>query len=118
MKNIPDNQKYDYLITTCAKSKEIWLLKVIDDVYAMLEDGEGQEYLAVWPEKQYAELLCKDDWYDYLPEKMKIYEFINWTKELENDKVLIAAFPGEDMKVIPINPLDFKNHLENEIKAK
>ena len=115
MNTIPDNEKYEYLLKTCAYNKEIWLLKATEDMYAMVEDASGQGYLPVWPGEKQALLLTNDDWSEYKVEKMPIFEFINWLPELENDEILIAAFPGVDMQIIPVNPLDLKNHFETEL---
>lgn len=113
---LPDNERYEYLINYSADNKEIWLLKAFDGMYAMFEDNNGQEYMPVWPEQKYAEQYAADDWDGYVPDKMEAYEFINWMQELKDDKIIIAAFPNSNSRIIPIDPLDIKKHLTEQLK--
>ena len=121
MKNIlelSDNERYEYLITTSVKQKEIWLLQAEDGMIAMLEDGNGQEYIPVWPSKEFAQNQINEDWADYEPDSMKIYEFMEWMKELAEDKIMIAAFPNNNNKIIPLEPLVIKQHLQEELERR
>jgi len=109
-----DEVRYNYLIQTGAKTKMIWLLQERDGMFAMMEDANAQEYIPVWPEEQYAKLNAADDWAEYQPEAMDLFEFNSWLKELEEDLVKIAAFPDGSGTIIPLDPLVIKKHLEEE----
>ncbi|HBF88981.1 MAG TPA: hypothetical protein DDX39_10105 [Bacteroidales bacterium] len=113
---ITDGERYQYLIDKAVETKTVWLLKAIDGMFAMFEDDKGQEYLPIWPEKEFTKFYVQDDWEEYEAEEMKIYEFLNWMQELSDDKILIAAFPDENNKVIPIPPLEIRKHLELLLK--
>lgn len=109
-----DEVRYNFLIQTVAKTKTIWLLQERDGMFAMMEDANAQEYIPVWPEKEYARLSAVDDWSDYQPEAMDLFEFNSWMKELAEDTVKIAAFPNGSGSIIPLDALVIKKHLEEE----
>lgn len=110
-----DSERYQYLIDKIIELRKVWLLKADEGMYAMLEDNNGQEYIPVWPEEKHTKAYIQDDWVEYQTEEMKIYDLINWMKELSDDKIKIAAFPDENFKIIPIDPLEIKNHLTTEL---
>ena len=110
-----DGERYQYLIDKIIELRKVWLLKADEGMYAMLEDNNGQEYIPIWPEEKFTKAYIQDDWSDYQAEEMKIYDFINWMQELSDDKIKIAAFPDENYKIIPIEPLDIKEHLTTEL---
>ena len=107
-----ENNLYEIFIDSIKENNELWLLKAFDGLYAMLEDNTGQEYIPVWNSKQKALDFAGEDWEGYSADSMKIYEFVNWLKELDNDEVMIAVSPGEDMHTIPIKASDIMKHLK------
>ena len=108
---LPDNERYQYLITQAIATKELWLLQSQPGFYAMFEDDNGQEYIPIWPDKTQATLHSKGDWEEYSPEKVELLDFVNWMKELKDDEIFIGAFPNLDLKAIPMNPMEIKKHL-------
>lgn len=116
-KKLQDNEKYNIFIDNILKNKTVWILQATEGLCAIFEDDSIQEYIPVWPDEKTAKLHAKDDWADYLPEKMNLFEFMGWLKELAADKVKVAVWPDEDMQTIPMQPLEIKKHLEEQIKA-
>ena len=112
LNHLPNEERYKYLITTVIETKEIWLLQAKDGLYAMFDDTSNQQYIPVWPGKENAEKHITDEWSDYKPVAMKLFEFANWMTELKTDNVLIGAFPDANMQAIPIDPLEMKEHLQ------
>ncbi len=111
-----DPIRYQYLIEKVVEFGEIWLLQAREGLFAMMEDSTGQEYLPVWPEKEFAALFSSDDWDGYQPEPMPLFEFNSWLKELEEDEIKIAAFPNRPESIIPLHASEIKFHLETEYK--
>lgn len=106
-----DNERYEYLISTVKEKKEIWLLMANEGMYAIFEDNQAKQYIPVWPERKFALEFANDTWKDYKPELMNLNEFKTWLYELKKDEILIAAFPGLNMKTIPIEPDVLIEHL-------
>jgi hypothetical protein len=77
----------------------------------MFEDDNGQQYIPVWPEKEFADSYAIGDWDGYESERMGLHEFLDWMQELQNDQIMIGAFPNSIMQAIPIEPLSFKKQL-------
>jgi hypothetical protein len=109
---LPDHDRYEYLLRHVVKNREIWLLHAKDGLYAMFEDEKGQQYIPVWPEKEFADSYAVDDWEGYEAEGMGFNEFINWMKELKDDQIFIGAFPNNRLEAIPLDPMVFKTQLE------
>ncbi len=112
--NLPDKERYEYLIKHVNKQKEIWLLQAQDGLYAMFEDDNGQQYIPVWPEKAFADSYAVGDWDGYESERMGLHEFLDWMQELQNDQIMIGAFPNSSMQAIPVEPLSLKKQLIQE----
>ena len=108
---LSDNERYEYLITSIEEKNEIWLLRANQGMYAIFEDKQEKQYIPVWPERKFALEFVNDSWEDYQPEAMSLKEFKTWLYELKEDKFLIAAFQGLNMKTIPIDPQDMIEHL-------
>lgn len=111
-----DEERYNFLIQTVARNKTIWLLQERDGMFAMMEDANGQEYIPVWPTREYALKNMGDDWEGYQAEPMDLFEFNSWLKELEDDAVMIAAFPNDSDKIIPVQAVVLKRIFEDEYK--
>jgi hypothetical protein len=109
--NLTDKERYGYLINHINKQKEIWLLQAQDGLYAMFEDDNGQQYIPIWPEKKFADSYAEGDWEGYESERMVLHEFLDWMQELQNDQIMIGAFPNSNMQAIPLEPLSFKKQL-------
>jgi hypothetical protein len=53
------------------------------------------------------------DWQDYIATSMNLQEFSDWLKELNEDQILIGAYPKENMQVIPMQPTEMLTHLSD-----
>jgi hypothetical protein len=109
-----DEVRYNYLIQEVVKNKEICLLQAMDGMFAMLEDSTGQEYIPVWAKSDHAARYATEDWQDYTPIAMELFEFNSWMKELNDDEVKIAAFPNSPDRIIPVDALHIKRLFEDE----
>ena len=111
-----DNERYAYLIQQIVESGMVWLLQASDGMFAMFEDPSGNEYIPVWPHEDSTMKYISDDWEDYTATSMNLKEFLSWLEELENDQIIIGAFPKDNMQVIPIQPIEMKSHLKDASK--
>ena len=111
------DERYTNFIDIAVKNKLVWLLEADEGMFAMFEDNNGQEYVPVWPDEKETGIHIKDDWCNYIPVSLKLYEFNSWLKELANDKIMIAVWPDDTMQTIPMQPLDLKKHIEEELKT-
>ena len=108
---LPDNDRYRYLLNHMIKQREVWLLKERDGFFAMFEDNQNQSYIPIWPDQKAAQEFTTEDWQGYLPDKMGLGEFLSWLDELKTDQIFIGAFPNTSMKSLAIDPLDFKKQI-------
>ncbi len=114
---LPDHDRYNYLIHHIAKFKEIWLLKERDGMYAMFEDEKGNSYIPVWPHKELAEEYAVEDWEGYISERMELSEIMEWMDELHEDQILIGAFPNAQMQALAVSAADFKKQILDARKS-
>jgi hypothetical protein len=118
MQEANDQIRLAFFIDEVVENEVVWLLQAEDGLFAMVEDGEGNSYVSVWPTKSECEAAAKDEWNDYLAENMEIKEFLNWLKELKDDDVRIGVYPDIDGRILPFESLGLKKMIENELKNK
>ncbi|MFW6218929.1 MAG: DUF2750 domain-containing protein [Bacteroidota bacterium] len=106
-----DDMRYNAALSDIVNSKILWLLQANEGMFAIMEDDSEKQYIPVWSSEKKAREFATGDWEQYNPEGMSIKEFINWLDELEDDQFMIGAFPDENMKLTPIEPVTFKRHL-------
>ena len=107
-----DDVRYNAALNDIVKNGKIWLLQATEGMFAIVEDDKDKQYLPVWSSEKQASAFARDDWEEYAAEGMNIKEFINWLDELEDDQFMIGAFPDENMKLTPLEPVIFKKHLK------
>jgi len=109
--NLTEKERYEYLIQNTVDHKEVWLLQDNDSSFAMFEDGMGNSYIPIWPEKNFAQIHAVDDWEGYVAERMSLNEFLEWLDELKEDQILIGAIPDSNMHALSVDPIEFKKQL-------
>ena len=109
--NLTEKERYEYLIENTVVHKEVWLLQDNDSSFAMFEDGIGNSYIPIWPEKNLAQIHAVDDWAGYSAERMSLNEFLEWLDELKEDQILIGALPDINMHALSVDPVEFKKQL-------
>lgn len=89
-------------LQTINENGMLWLLEAKPGLFAMLEDGNENSYVAVYATEEDAKAGISDDWADYSVANMSLAEFIGWTRELDEDKIGIAVPAGQAGQILPI----------------
>ena len=89
-------------LQTINENGMLWLLEAKPGLFAMLEDGNENSYVAVYATEDDAKASISDDWADYTVANMSLAEFIGWTRELDEDKIGIAVPAGLEGQILPI----------------
>ena len=89
-------------LQTINENGMLWLLEAKPGLFAMLEDGNENSYVAVYATENDAKASISDDWADYTVANMSLAEFIGWTRELDEDKIGIAVPAGLEGQILPI----------------
>lgn len=108
-----ENPAYKSGLEAIVQQNEAWFLQAQDGLFAMIEDDNDKQYIPVWSTLNDAEQYIADDWESYQAVNMSINELLNWCSELEDDNILIGAFPDKSFRVSPVVPSLFKKHVES-----
>lgn len=106
-----EKDRYTYYLNKINEHQAVYVLKAFDELIAMFEDEKGNSYMPVWGDEESAKVHLAGEWSTYFVEKMGMKEVKNWLRELDEDNILIAAFPDDSMKTIPVHPLEFLKQL-------
>ena len=90
------------------KTRKVWLLEAMTGMFAMLEDGDGNSYIPLWPSEALAIKAAVEDWADYKVTEMGFSELEVWLKELSRDEIDIAISPEKDGEIIAIASSNFR----------
>jgi hypothetical protein len=113
--NLSPQDRYGYLIKRVANFEELWFIQD-NGQYVTLGDNDQQVCIPVWPEREFAELMIKDDWSACAVLSMTVHDFIEWLDILEKEAVAIAGFPGADLSGVVVNAGEIRNHLIYELQ--
>lgn len=108
-------ERYNYMIRKVADFEEIWFVSKSKDVAQTLILNEGVESVAIWPEKEFADLVIKEqNWEKCSAQSINIYEFLEWLDQFNIEKMKVAAFPLPNLDSIEVDPLEIKRDLIEE----
>src|SRR5688572_11009930 len=87
------NIRYEYFIKKVVDSEEVWGL--YNEGWATADDCEGNVCLPFFPKMEFAQAQTIDEWSNYKPESIDIYEFIEeWLSGMEKDNIKASIFPN------------------------
>lgn len=73
--------------------------------------------LPLWPKKEFAEFCSQDEWSNYRPKRIDLYEFLDeWLPKMQKDNMIPSIFwNNEDSAVMSIETLktDIDRELQN-----
>jgi len=113
--NLSSEDRYGYFIRKVADFEKVYLIKD-ESGYSIFGDSEEKTTIAVFPEKEFADIFLTDTWSSCFIEEMDLERFMEWLDKLEQDNIQMAGFPNKDLKVVVVNPNEMKNHLLYELE--
>ncbi|MBQ4832216.1 DUF2750 domain-containing protein [Pseudoalteromonas sp. MMG010] len=88
-------KRLTYLFETVKQFKQVWILN--DNDGCVMLTSEDDDCVPVWPTREFAQAWATGEWEGCSPKAIPINDwFSRWTPGLEDDDLLIAAFPTED----------------------
>jgi len=115
IQNLSSEDRYGYFIRKVADSEVVWLIQN-NDQYVTLGDKEEQIAIPVWPEKEFAEMMLRDEWATCTVDNIEVHEFIDWLDTLNEKSYKVVGFPSIDLKGVVVTADEMKNHLIHEIQ--
>lgn len=112
---LPTAKRYEYFIKKVADFEEVWGL--YNDGWATTKDDNGNTLIPFWPKREFAQFCASDEWKNYAPEKIDLYEFIEeWLPGIKEDGYKPSIFSNNyDSAIVEIDILlrDLNLELEN-----
>lgn len=107
-------ERYRYFIQTIVQSQKIWGL--FDDGWAIAATSQGQNALALWADKSYAQLCQGEFWKSYQAQSLSLNTFIfEMLPHACEEKVLLSLMMTPEGQSIYLEPrrvlLDLKHYL-------
>ncbi len=79
-------------------------------------DADGNEYFPVWPHEIYAKAYAQEDWSDYHPERIDLYNWIDeWIPGFLEDGKSVAVYLTPSDSGVTVAPNVHKEHLRAEM---
>ena len=111
-----DNIEYLRFLWNIIRTGKVWILDD-GDGFALL-NVKGDAILPIWCCREDARADCSDEWELYDPESISLSDFLlEWISAAEKEQMKICVV-GEPGKGMFLEPSDFKNDLEEELKKK
>jgi len=112
---LPGPKRYEYFIKKVVDSEKVWGL--YNDGWAMSQDNEGGILIPFWPREEFAQFCAKDDWENYLPKSINLYDYLDkWLPGIKKDGYKPSIFSNnQETVVVDIETLfnDLKRELDN-----
>ena len=112
---LSENIRYEYFIKKIVDCEELWGL--YDNGWAISEDDNGNKMIPLWPKKEFAEACAQDEWSNYTPKKINLYDFLDcWLPKMQSDSLIPSIFwNNQDSAVVSIETLklDINRELDN-----
>ena len=101
-----------YMFETVQEFKQVWILN--DDDGCVMLANEDDDCVPVWPTREFAEAWATGEWAGCSAKAIPLADwFSRWTPGLEEDDLLIAAFPTEEDD----GTILFSDEFEKQLKA-
>jgi hypothetical protein len=115
VKKIDIDKRLRYFINVVGDYCEMWLCCDDDGSLFYGYDKRGYECVLVWPAKEYAELVLRDNDMKYL-KSMEIYKFLReYICELITLNIHVFIFPNKDLNGAIMTAESFRNMMEEEL---
>ena len=106
--------RYEHLVSRIADWEEVWSLR--DETgWVLSETDEGARSIPVWPHPEYARRCAEGRWKGNEPASIGLQAFMDkWLPGMENDGLLVMAFPTPLGKGVQVSPVELKRRLQEE----
>lgn len=99
----PDD-RYSYFIRHIVDFGEVWGL--YQEGWALAADDDKQQAIPFWPEEYFADMCSIGVWKGYVPQAIKLKDFIEkWLPGMQKDGMLAAIFQNARGQAMFISPL-------------
>ena len=106
-------KRLDFLIKEARSTGELWILT--DEHGCVMLNTEDEDCVPVWPSENFAKTWATGEWEDCKPMAIALdVWFERWTPGLEDDDVMIAAFPNPEEEGLILFPDEFDKELRGK----
>lgn len=111
LSNKNSQNRLDYLVEKIKEHGKVWILA--DDHGAVMFNTDDEDFLPVWPHEEIAKNWCNQEWENCNPIAINLDKWLqDWTPGLEQDEVLVLAFPNDENEAEMLDPYHFHQILE------
>jgi hypothetical protein len=104
------DKRYQYLLETIKKQKEIWILT--DDDGCVMLNSDDEDCVPIWPSQSLAEYWATNDWSHCKATSVSVDHWQKkWTDGLIDDEINIAIFPNPNEMGLVLYPSEFAEDL-------
>jgi len=108
----PSSARYSYFVEEILRQKAIWGLRNSSNNWVMLGDGQGKEYLPVWPNSSSALQCASGDWEGACPSEISLSDWLDkWLPGLDRDGRTLSVYPTANSQGLIVPPLRHKQDL-------
>ena len=92
------------------EQQEVWILT--DEHGAVMLTTDDEDCIPVWPHEEFAAEWATGDWQGFEAKAISLKDWqAKWTRGLDDDELLIVAFPLPDEDGIVLEPYEFEDEL-------
>jgi len=115
--SLSSKERYEHFIIKVCDWQEVWFLAAPNESFLTIKVDDTNEYVPVWPHKEYALAFAKNTYSSYLPSSMGIDKFVEEFLPKINDSSLnIGTLPNLETTVWSIKPEDLRDELIAELE--
>ncbi|WP_395339758.1 DUF2750 domain-containing protein [Ningiella sp. W23] len=106
------DKRYRYLVDQAKQNETLWILT--DDDGCVMLNAEDEDCVPVWPAKDFANYWATGEWEHCRAQAISLEDWLErWTPGLEEDDLLLVAFPNPNEQGLVIEPDMFDEDLRS-----
>ncbi|MDA8622141.1 DUF2750 domain-containing protein [Psychrosphaera sp.] len=113
IKSWNQDKRLKYLLMQILEQQQVWILT--DEHGAVMLTTDDEDCIPVWPHFEFAHEWATGDWNGFEPKAISLKDWQKkWSHGLEDDELLIVAFPIPDEDGIVLEPFELEDELEQQ----
>ncbi len=116
-----ENEKklHAQFLTEVVEHGKVWGLKVEENWAVSKSDSfKDAEVLLFWGTENAAKICAEDDWNDYVPSSVDLYEFLeNWLPGMYDEGIAVGTNWTKELEGLEMDPVSLALEIIDEIKA-